>query len=100
MEPMHARPPRQVRERSVPDPPRRWVPGAVCRPRGAVLRRHPDHHMNAPNDESRSSISRMTLAEWLALAIVVAGAALLRLLYLDQPMRNDEAYSYLNFVLP
>ena len=36
----------------------------------------------------------------VVLALLVAGAAALRLLYLGQPMRNDEAYSYLYFALP
>ena len=38
--------------------------------------------------------------EWLALAILIAGAAAMRLLYLEQPMRYDEAFSYLYYVLP
>lgn len=38
--------------------------------------------------------------DWLALAIVGIGGVLLRLLYLDQPMRYDEAYSFLYFALP
>lgn len=38
--------------------------------------------------------------DWLALAIVGIGGVLLRVLYLDQPMRYDEAYSFLYFALP
>lgn len=38
--------------------------------------------------------------DWPALAIVGIGGVLLRLLYLDQPMRYDEAYSFLYFALP
>ena len=40
------------------------------------------------------------VADWLALAIIVAGSVALRLLYIGQPMRYDEAYSYLYFALP
>lgn len=42
----------------------------------------------------------VTRAERIALALIVAGGIALRLLYLRQPMRNDEAYSYLYFALP
>ena len=50
----------------------------------------------APDDDA----TRVPRAEWIALAIVATGALALRLLYIGQPMRNDEAYSYLYFALP
>jgi hypothetical protein len=52
--------------------------------------------VSASSDDA-TGVSR---AEWIALAILVASALALRLRYLGQPMRNDEAYSYLYFALP
>jgi hypothetical protein len=52
-----------------------------------------------PVGEESDSL-RAARTDWVALAIVVVAAIGLRLLYLGQPMRNDESYSYLYFALP
>jgi uncharacterized membrane protein len=43
---------------------------------------------------------RASRIDWIALSAVAVVAFLLRLLYLGQPIRHDEAYSYLYFALP
>ena len=48
----------------------------------------------------QSDALRAARTDWIALASVAAGAIALRLLYLGQPMRYDEASSYLYFALP
>jgi hypothetical protein len=49
---------------------------------------------------ARTEAPYVRRADVLALAVVVGAAIGLRLLYLGQPMRNDESYSYLYFALP
>lgn len=50
--------------------------------------------------DASSEDEHASSADWAALAVIVAGAVVLRLIYLGQPMRYDEAYSYLYFALP
>src|SRR5215203_4846783 len=42
-------------------------------------------------------IEQMTGVERLTAAVLLAGALLIRLLYMRQPIRHDEAYTYLYF---
>ena len=56
--------------------------------------------MTIISDDSRTNATGISKAEWLAVGLIVIGALLLRLLYVNQPMRNDESYSFLYFVLP
>ena len=56
--------------------------------------------MTTPIAESRAALAAVRREEWITLGVILVGAAAIRLFYLGQPMRNDEAYSYLYFALP
>ena len=50
-----------------------------------------------PEITIRREIEDMTSVERLTAALLLAGAVLIRLLYIQQPIRHDEAYTYLYF---
>ena len=56
--------------------------------------------MTATSTNALSEERYVARVDWLVLALLVAGAIALRLVYLGQPMRNDESFSYLYFALP
>jgi hypothetical protein len=51
-----------------------------------------------PGEMKQNSLSRSSASKYVALCFIVVTAIVLRALYLDSPIRYDEAFSYLNFI--